>query len=64
MAWQAGTALSRPDCRLAAVKKRLAHGCPEIFRRQIEAACEKMWQTWLAGKPAEGFGPTTSARER
>jgi predicted O-linked N-acetylglucosamine transferase (SPINDLY family) len=44
---------------LAAVKKRLTHNCSlfdtDLFRRQIEAAFEKMWQTWLAGKPPEGF---------
>jgi len=41
---------------LAAVKKRLTRNCPlfdtDFFRHQIEAAYEKMWQTWLAGRPA------------
>jgi predicted O-linked N-acetylglucosamine transferase (SPINDLY family) len=47
---------------LVAVKRRLTRDCPlfdtDLFRRRIEAAYEKMWQTWLAGKPAAGFGPT------
>ena len=51
--------LATDPAHLAAVKKRLTHNCPlfdtDLFRRQIEAAFEKMWQTWLAGKPPEGF---------
>jgi len=52
---------------LAALKAKLTRDCPlfdtDLFRQRIEAAYQKMWQTWLAGKPAEGFGPITSARE-
>jgi predicted O-linked N-acetylglucosamine transferase (SPINDLY family) len=59
--------LATDPAALAAVKKRLTRRCPlfdtDFFRRQIEAAYEKMWQTWLAGKPPAGFGPITSGRE-
>jgi predicted O-linked N-acetylglucosamine transferase (SPINDLY family) len=48
--------LATDPTALAAVKKRLTRNCPlfdtDFFRRQIEAAYEKMWQTWLAGRPA------------
>jgi len=63
---QAVTLATNPAA-LAALKKRLTRDCPlfdtDLFRQRIEAAYQKMWQTWLAGKPAEGFGPITSARE-
>jgi predicted O-linked N-acetylglucosamine transferase (SPINDLY family) len=59
--------LATDPAALAAVKKRLTRNCPlfdtGFFRRQMEAAYEKMWQTWLAGKPPAGFGPITSGRE-
>jgi predicted O-linked N-acetylglucosamine transferase (SPINDLY family) len=51
--------LATDPAALAAVKKRLTRNCPlfdtDLFRRRIEAAYEKMWQIWLAGKPPEGF---------
>jgi predicted O-linked N-acetylglucosamine transferase (SPINDLY family) len=60
-------ALASDPVALAAVKQRLTRNCPlfdtDLFRRRIEAAYEKMWQTWLAGKPPAGFGPITSGRE-
>jgi predicted O-linked N-acetylglucosamine transferase (SPINDLY family) len=63
---QAVTLATNPAA-LAALKKRLTRDCPlfdtDLFRQRIEAAYQKMWQTWLAGKAAEGFGPITSARE-
>jgi predicted O-linked N-acetylglucosamine transferase (SPINDLY family) len=38
------------------VKRRLTRNCrlfdTDLFRRQIEAAYEKMWQTWAEGRPA------------
>ena len=47
--------LATDPAALAAVKGRLTRNCPlfdtDFFRRQIEAAYEKMWQTWLEGKP-------------
>ncbi len=59
--------LATNPAALAAIKRRLTRSCPlfdtDFFRRQIEAAYEKMWQTWLEGKPPAGFGPITSGRE-
>jgi predicted O-linked N-acetylglucosamine transferase (SPINDLY family) len=56
--------LATDPAALAAVKRRLTRNCPlfdtDFFRRQIEAAYEKMWQTWLAGKPTEGFDQTSA----
>jgi predicted O-linked N-acetylglucosamine transferase (SPINDLY family) len=59
--------LATDPAALATVKKRLTRDSPlfdtDLFRHRVEAAYQKMWQTWLAGKTAEGFGPITSARE-
>ena len=56
--------LATDPAALAAVKKRLTRNCPlfdtDFFRHQIEAAYEKMWQTWLAGKPPECFGQASA----
>jgi protein O-GlcNAc transferase len=44
---------------LAAVKQKVTRRCPlfdtDQFRRGIESAYEKMWQTWLAGEKPKGF---------
>jgi len=61
---QRAVTLATDPAALAAVKQRLTRTCPlfdtDFFRRQIEAAYEKMWQTWLAGKPPEGFGQASA----
>jgi predicted O-linked N-acetylglucosamine transferase (SPINDLY family) len=48
--------------RLKALRQKLAgnrDSCAlfdtDLFRRNIEAAYARMWETWLAGKPAQGF---------
>jgi predicted O-linked N-acetylglucosamine transferase (SPINDLY family) len=48
--------LATDSAAQAAVKRCRTRSCPlfdtDFFRRQIEAAYEKMWQTWLARRPA------------
>jgi predicted O-linked N-acetylglucosamine transferase (SPINDLY family) len=51
--------LATDPAALGALKARLSHDCPlfdtGLFRRNIEAAYLRMWETWLAGEKAESF---------
>ena len=44
---------------LAAIKSRLTRECPlfdtDLFRRNIEAAYQRMWEAWQAGQKPAGF---------
>jgi predicted O-linked N-acetylglucosamine transferase (SPINDLY family) len=44
---------------LAAVKARLSRDCPlfdtDLFRRNIEAAYLRMWETWRTGESPRAF---------